>query len=87
MLGEDYEADELLGTDLGEMLTATLLPQGDHEVQDRFTSQDFVADVGAHHDRRLVSQDGCSVTGPDGQPSGETNCWSKPPHPRSVFVH
>lgn len=51
LLGEDYEPDKLLLTDLSEALTCTLLPQADHKVEDCLTAQHLVAHVSAHHDR------------------------------------
>lgn len=38
LLGEDYEPDKLLLTDLSEALTSTLLPQVDHKVEDCLTA-------------------------------------------------
>lgn len=68
LLGEDYESNKLLGTDIREALISTLLPQVGHKVKDRLTTQHLVAHVSAQHDGRLVLQDGGGVAWPDGQP-------------------
>lgn len=68
LLGEDYESNKLLGTDLWEALLSTLLPQVYHKVKDCLTAQHPVAHVSTQHDGRLILQDGGGVARPDGQP-------------------
>lgn len=68
LLGEDDVSDELLGTDVIEAIHPHLVPEVDHEVKNSLTSQDFVADVSAHHDGRLVLENVCGEAGPDGYP-------------------
>lgn len=68
LLCEDYEADELLGTDFREALGSILLSQTGHKVQHSLTAQHLVADISTQHDAGLVLQDGSGEAWPDGQP-------------------
>ncbi len=50
ILGEDDESNQLLGADVREALTSTLLPQVAHEVEHGLTPQNLVAHVCTQHD-------------------------------------
>lgn len=68
LLGQDNQADELLGADVPEAAVSHLLRQAHHEVENRLAAQHFVADVRAQHDGRLILQNVGGKAGPDSQP-------------------
>lgn len=49
LLGQDDEPDELLGTDVYEAMLLDLLLEATHQLENRLTSQDFMADVRTQH--------------------------------------
>lgn len=71
-LGQNDEPHELFGADVGEAMVSHIHPEVNHEVQDSLAPQNFVADVRAQHDGRLVLKNVGGKAGPDSQPGGET---------------
>lgn len=54
LLGQDNQANELLGADVPEAAVSHLLRHVVHEVENCLAAQHFVADVRAQHDGGLV---------------------------------
>lgn len=68
LLGQDDDADKLLGTDVCKAMFWALLPEAVHELKNRLTSQDFVADVRTQHYGRLILENVSGKPWPDSQP-------------------